>query len=105
MSTRYTLYIPNDAYTVQAKRVVNELTALFRGHTQAQTEGAWYDEQGVMVKEWTRVFTFLHAAPWHDIQYRVRVLERELSSVTGEDVILSHHESTDLTFTLPLSEM
>lgn len=104
MSTRYTLYIPNDAYSVEAKAVINELTSMFRGHTQTQSEGAWYNEHGVMVKEWTRIFTFLSAAPWHDIQYRVRGLERELSNVTGEDAILSHHESTDLTFTLPLRE-
>ena len=103
MSTKYTLYIPNDAYSVEAKAVVHELTSLFRGHTQTQSEGAWYSDQGTLVTERTRVFTFLSAAPWHDIQYKVRGLERKLSNVTGEDVILSHHESTDMTFTLPLS--
>ncbi len=102
MSTRYTLYIPNDAYSVRAKAIVREITALFRGHTQYQTEGVWYNESGQEVTEWVRVFVFLSTQPWHDLQYQIRVLERRLSVETGEDCILSHHEQTNLSFTLPL---
>ena len=103
MSTRYTLYIPKEAFIVEVSAEIAKLTRLFRGATRTEGTGVWYNEAGDAVCEDVYVFTFLTAGEWHNVQYQVRSIEREISRLSGEDIILSHHEQTNLSFTLPLT--
>ena len=100
--TRYTLYIPTEALTPAVGELVDDLTPLFGGCTRTKGTGTWLNEAGLLQTEHVYIFTYLAPTPWHDLQYRVRQIERSITDMSGEDCILSTNEQTNLSFTLKL---
>ena len=84
------------------EKKVRELVALFGGSTRTAGQGEWINEAGMPIVESTYIYTFLSPRPWHDLQYQVRVIERSISDMTGEDCVLSTNEQASMTMTLKL---
>ena len=100
--TRYTLYVPVEAYVPAAKEIISEMTRVFGGCTMTQGTGSWIREDGIEISERVYIFTYLSIRPWHDVQYEVRTIERRITDMTGEDCILSTNEQTNMSYTLKL---
>ena len=100
--TKYTLYIPRHVFSVDVEKETRRLTALFGGCTRHEGQGEWINDAGMPLVEATYIFTVLNPQGWNDLQYQVRVIERSISDLTGEDCILSTHESSNMSFTMKL---
>ena len=101
--TKYTLYVPVEAYTPAAKDIIEELTNVFGGCTRTKGFGSWINEHEVCIEEEVYVFTYLSTQPWHELQYRVQGIERRITDMTGESCLLSTNEQVNITFTLATS--
>ncbi len=100
--TRYTLYIPVEAMTPAVGELVDEIIPLFGGLTRTKGVGSWVREDGKILTEHVYIHTFLGNRPWHDVQYRVRQLEREITNMSGEECVLSTNEQAQISYTLRL---